>query len=137
MKYLLDTDVISQYAKKNRDPRVDAWLDRTDDRELYISMFSMAELHFGLEMLPAGKRRNALSKWLEDDIYMHFFNRVQFFSFEVARHYAVLMARAEQSGHHPGVLDTLIAATAQAEGMVVATLNAKDFRRLGVAIVEF
>jgi predicted nucleic acid-binding protein len=137
LKYLLDTDVVSQYAKPRRDPRVDAWLDRMDDRDLHISVFTMAELHYGIEKLPPGKRRAALEQWLEDDVYDQFFNRVEFFGLDVARRYAMLMAKAEESGHHPGVLDTLIGATAQANGMIVATLNTKDFRRLGVEVVEF
>jgi predicted nucleic acid-binding protein len=36
-----------------------------------------------------------------------------------------------------GVKDTLIAATALAHGMILATLNGKDFERLGVELVEF
>jgi predicted nucleic acid-binding protein len=34
-------------------------------------------------------------------------------------------------------MDVLIAATAAANGMVVATLNRKDFEKLGVELVEF
>jgi len=34
-------------------------------------------------------------------------------------------------------MDVLIAATAEANGMVVATLNRKDFEKLGVELVEF
>ena len=35
MKYLLDTDVVSQYTKLPPNPRVDAWVQRTDDSDLY------------------------------------------------------------------------------------------------------
>ena len=47
------------------------------------------------------------------------------------------MAKAKQTGFSPGVMDTLIAATALANGMIIATLNQKDFVRLGVELVEF
>jgi toxin FitB len=59
------------------------------------------------------------------------------FSLDVARHYGSLMARAKKNGHNPNAMDVLIAATAAANGMVVATLNRKDFERLGVEVVEF
>lgn len=137
MKYLLDTDVVSQYTKLPPDPRVDAWIQRTDDSDLFISFVTYAELWYGVGLLPAGKRRAKLEDWIEGDLYMQFFNRVVFFGLDVARHYGGLMARAKKNGHNPNVMDALIAATAAANGMVVATLNRKDFELLGVELVEF
>ena len=137
MKYLLDTDVISQYRKRPPNPRVDAWIKRTDDREMYISEITYAELWYGIHLLPAGKRRTELENWVEDDLYMQFFNRVACVGLGVAQRYGSLMARATKKGYSPGALDTLIAAIAVDNGMVVATLNRRDFERLGVEIVEF
>lgn len=137
MKYLLDTDVVSQYTKLSPNPRVDAWIQRTDDRELYISGITYAELWYGINLLPSSKRRTELESWLEDDLYMQFFNRVVGFDLDVAKHYGSLMARARKSGHNLNAMDGLIAATAVANGMAVATLNRKDFERLGVELVEF
>ena len=137
MKYLLDTDVISQYRKRPPNPRVDAWIKRTDDREMYISEITYAELWYGIHLLPAGKRRTELENWVEDDLYMQFFNRVVGAGLGVAKRYGSLMARAEKRRFSPSAMDTLIAAIAVDNGMVVATLNRKDFERLGVEIVEF
>ena len=137
MKYLLDTDVVSQYTKLPPDPRVDAWVQRTDDGDLYISGITCAELWYGINLLPPGKRRTELENWIEDDLYMQFFNRVVFFSLDVARRYGSIMARAKKNGHNPNAMDVMIAATAAANGMAVATLNRKDFERLGVELVEF
>lgn len=137
MKYLLDTDVVSQYTKLPPDPRVDAWVQRTDDSDLYISFVTYAELWYVVSLLPAGKRRTELENWIEGDLYMQFFNRVVGFSLDVARRYGSIMARAKKNGHNPNVMDVLIAATAAANGMVVATLNRNDFERLGVELVEF
>ena len=137
MKYLLDTDVVSQYTKLPPNPRVDAWVQRTDDSDLYISFVTYAELWYGVNLLPAGKRRTEFENWIEDDLYMQFFNRVVFFDLGVARRYGSLMARAKKNGHNPNAMDVLIAATAAANGMVIATLNRKDFEKLGVELVEF
>ena len=137
MKYLLDTDVVSQYTKLPPNPRVDAWVQRTDDRDLYISGITFAELWYGINLLPPGKRRAELENWIEDELYMQFFNRVVFFDFDVAKRYGSLMARAKKNGYNPNAMDCLIAATAVANGMVVATLNRKDFKKLGVELVEF
>lgn len=137
MKYLLDTDVVSQYTKLPPDPRVDAWVQRTDDSDLYISGITFAELWCGINLLPAGKRRTELENWLEGDLCMHFFNRIVNFDLEAAKQYGSLMAKAKKNGHNPNAMDVLIAATAEVNGMVVATLNRKDFERLGVELVEF
>jgi predicted nucleic acid-binding protein len=137
LKYLLDTDVVSQYKKLPPNPRVDAWMQRTDDREMYISEITYAELWYGIHLLPPGKRRTDLENWVEGDLYMQFFNRVLCMGLGVAKRYGSLMARAEKKGFSPSAMDTLIAAIAVDNGMVVATLNRKDFERLGVEIVEF
>jgi hypothetical protein len=137
VKYLLDTDVVSQYTKLPPDPRVDAWVQRTDDSDLYISTITFAELWYGVSLLPPGKRRTDFENWIEDDLYMQFFKRVVGFNLDTARRYGNLMARAKKNGHNPNAMDVLIAATAAANGMVVATLNRKDFEWLGVELVEF
>jgi len=137
VRYLLDTDVVSQYVKNRPDHRVDAWIERTDDRELYLSAFTLAELSFGIHSLAPGKKRTRLEEWLEDDLYMQFFNRIIFFDLDIVARYGSLMAKAKQAGFSPGVMDTLIAATALANGMLIATLNRKDFEQLGVELVEF
>ena len=137
MKYLLDTDVVSQYTKERPDSRVEAWLARTDDSDLYISYITFAELWYGIHRLAPGKRRTALEAWVEDDLYMQFFNRVVFMGLDTARHYGSLAARAKKNGFNPNAIDALIAATAAANGMTVATLNRKDFEPLGVELVDF
>ncbi|HTC75759.1 MAG TPA: PIN domain-containing protein [Edaphobacter sp.] len=137
MKYLLDTDVVSQYTKLPPNPRIDAWVQRTDDSDLYISTITFAELWYGINLLPPGKRRIELENWVKDDLYMQFFNRVMGFNLDVAQRYGSLMARAKKNSHNPNAIDCLIAATAAANGMAVATLNRKDFEKLGVELVEF
>lgn len=137
MKYLLDTDVVSQYIKSPPNPLVDAWMQRTDDRDLYICEITFAELWYGVNLLPVGKRKAELERWLEDDLYMQFFNRVVGMSLDVARQYGTLMARATRNGFNPNAMDALVAAIAVANGMVVATLNRRHFEQLGVKLVEF
>ena len=137
MKYLLDTDVVSQYTKSRPDLRVDAWIERTDDRDLYLSAFTLAELSFGVQSLAPGKKRTRLEGWLNDDLSLQFFHRIIFFDLNIAARYGSLIAKAKQAGFSPGVMDTLIAATALTNGMLLATLNKNDFERLGVELVEF
>jgi predicted nucleic acid-binding protein len=69
--------------------------------------------------------------------HMQFFGRVVGMGLDTARHYGSLVARAQKNGFNVHAMDALIAATAVANGMTVATLNRKDFEPLGVELVEF
>jgi predicted nucleic acid-binding protein len=129
--------VISQYTKRPPNPRVDAWVQRTDDSDLYISAITFAELWYGINLLPSGKKRTELENWIDDELSMQFFGRTLGFNLDVAQHYGSLMAQAKKNGHNPNAMDALIAAIAAANGMAVATLNRKDFEKLGVELVGF
>ena len=137
MKYLLDTNIVSQYTKTPTDPRVDRWLENVDDDDLHISVITIAELWYGIHLLPAGRKRSTLELWMEDELPEQFFNRVEFFNLEATRQYGLILADAKKDGFEAGTLDAMIAAIALAEGMAVATLNRKDFSRLGVPLVDF
>lgn len=137
MKYLLDTSIVSQYTKPQPDPKVDLWLARTDDVDLYICELTFAELWYGIHKLAPGRKRTELETWVEDGLYMQFFNQVLFLNLASARRYGEIVARAEKSGFQPGAIDAMIAAIAVENDMPIATLNRKDFERLGVPLAEF
>lgn len=61
MKYLLDSNVLSEPTKPKPDPAVIAWLD-ANESECAVSSISLAELRYGIERLPEGKRRNQLER---------------------------------------------------------------------------
>lgn len=136
MKYLLDTNIVSQYTKAQPDPRVEHWLERVDDSDLHISIVTIAELWYGISLLPAGRKRSKLELWMEDELNMQFFNRVEFFGLEAAQQYGRIVSTAKKHGFESDPLDAMIAAIALAGGMAVATLNRKHFDRLGVPLAE-
>lgn len=68
---LLDTNVISETAKPVPEPRVIAFLTRHED-ELFISVVTLAELYRGIELMPAGRRRQVLTDWVSQDLPMRF-----------------------------------------------------------------
>ncbi|MDP6264559.1 MAG: PIN domain-containing protein, partial [Pseudomonadales bacterium] len=54
---LLDTNVVSEAMKVEPAPAVLAWLNVSNTNELYLSAISIAEIAYGLQVLPEGKRR--------------------------------------------------------------------------------
>jgi predicted nucleic acid-binding protein len=76
VRYLLDTNVISEWARPRPDPAVVAWLETADEDALYLSVLAFAEIRLGIELLPHGQKRRRISAWLDDDLAARFEARI-------------------------------------------------------------
>ena len=65
---ILDTNVVSEPLRAEPDSTVLAWLDAQEPRTLYLTSVSLAELLAGVEVLPAGRRRQALAQALSTQV---------------------------------------------------------------------
>lgn len=137
MKYLLDTDVLSQTTKAKPHTGVISWLRGPQESDLYLSAITIEELRFGLELMPKGKRRRELESWLEDRVLRRFSGRIFPVEERVADKCGKLFAAAKLAGDNLDIGDVLIAATASVHNLKVVTLNRKHFERLGVELVQF
>jgi predicted nucleic acid-binding protein len=125
MKFLLDTNVLSELLKPEPDPNVVEWMQE-HQLECAMSSLTLAEMAAGWEKLRSGKRRNELSKelsFLQED----FSARILPFDEIVAWEWARYLAETQAAGFNPPLIDSLIAATARANGLQVVTRNADDF----------
>ena len=131
MSWLLDSDVLSQPAKKAGDARVMAWLEKHQDN-CYTSSVVIAQLAFWVRS-KRGKQRAALQKWLTDLIEaMH--GRILGFNVSVAHVWAEQQHQLQAAGQLMPVEDNYIAAIARRHNLIVATGNIKDFRRPGIKV---
>jgi toxin FitB len=137
LKYLLDTDVLSQRIKMQPVAEVVAWLRSVPEDEIGLSAITIQEVRTGAELMPAGQKRRAVEAWLEQDLLRGFADRILAVDASVADFCGRLIVEAIGQGHPPGLGDALIAATAKVHRLKVATLNRKHFKRLGVELVEF
>jgi predicted nucleic acid-binding protein len=71
VSYLLDTNVISELVARQPNPRVVQWLDGLDPNRVYLSVITIGELRQGIERRPQSGRRDALERWLGDDLLRH------------------------------------------------------------------
>src|ERR1019366_773807 len=94
---VLDTNVISEAMKPEANPAVRAWLNQQVAETLYLTSVTLAEMLFGIAVLPAGKRRNPLTRAL-DGLLALFGDRVLPFDTDAARHYTVLAVAARNAG---------------------------------------
>lgn len=136
MSYLLDTNVVSEWAKPRPDPRVVTWLAEADEDRLFLSVATFAELRAGIEQLPEGRRRQRLAEWLEDDLAERFAGRILAIDIKVAKVWGLVSARAQAAGAAMGVMDAFFAATAAAHSLALVTRNTKDFAQAGIELLN-
>lgn len=118
------------------DPVVIAWLDSQPSESIWTTAITVFEIRFGLELLPAGRRRKALEAafdaMLRDDLN----GRVAAFDPAAAEEAAKLAARRQRAGRPVDLRDTQIAGIALARRAALATRNVRHFDGLTVAVVS-
>ena len=133
---LLDTNVISEPLKAAGDLSVLAWIDAQAIETLYLSTISLAELRFGIAVLPEGRRRDTLHSSLEQRVLPLFAGRILSFDDTASQFYAALRARARATGQAIAPADGYIAAIAAAHGLTVATRDTSPFEAAGLAVIN-
>ena len=132
MTFLVDANVLSETTKPAPDPAVVDWL-RRNQRGLVVDPVVLGEIRFGILRLPRGRRRARLERWFDGGV-----ERLHCLSWDAATglRWAELLADLRASGQAMPIKDSLIAATALAHGLVVATRNRTDFQKAGVDVLD-
>lgn len=132
MTYLVDTNILSELRRKNRDKRVEAWFKSISPDELFLSVITIGEIENGIvkqERLNPSFA-NDLKNWL-DGILMHYGDRILPLSTQIARRWGRLCGELGRTD-----ADIMIAATALEHGLVVATRNVKHFELTGAGVIN-
>jgi predicted nucleic acid-binding protein len=135
VRYLLDTCVLSELVKTNRDNNVVDWFEKRKPHELCISAMTWGELNRGVDRMTASKRRSELTQWL-DQLVIGFEDRVLAFDQTVARAWSQMTVQTQANGKPMAAFDSIIAATARAYDCKLVTRNVRDFAQAGVEIVN-
>ena len=134
--YLIDANVVSELMRPAPDPAVEAWVTERAAATLFFSAVGEAELRYGVAVMPAGRRRDALASEIEGMLREDFAGRVLPFDSEAARAYAGIAAARRAAGRPVSHADCQIAAIARSRGMAVGTRNARDFADMEIDIVD-
>jgi predicted nucleic acid-binding protein len=131
---LVDTNVWSELTKPQGHPAVLAWLE-ANDADLLLSTLVVAEIRFGIELLPEGDRRRDLEAWLAG-LEGRYWGQTLSFGRDAAYAYGRIAAHPEVKTRKPQVVDLMLAAQAQARNVPIATRNVKDFDWIGVELID-
>lgn len=117
MKYLLDTNVISELISRRPDPKVVAWIDGLDPDAVYLSVITIGEIQKGVEKLTDTQRRRTIQEWLHNDLLLRFQGRIIPITTSVAITWGKLTAALERDGRSLPAIDSLVAAIAREGGI--------------------
>ncbi len=129
MRYLLDTNILSNVTKPVPSQALTDWLADQIDTDLFISTLSLAEIHRGILEKPAGKKRRELEVWFggAEGPQQLFRGRILGFEEKAALVWGRLMAEGTRAGRPRSALDMQIAAIAQVNDCLLVTDNEKHF----------
>jgi predicted nucleic acid-binding protein len=133
---LVDTNVVSEAMRPRPDLAVAAWFDAQPWDSLYLCTPVLAELRFGVEKLPEGRRKQVLASavdHIQNDLYG---GRILSFDPHAATQYAVLAATRQRQGRRIDPVDAFIAAIAAVHRATVATRDVEGFLGMGIEVVN-
>ncbi|MBM3564220.1 MAG: type II toxin-antitoxin system VapC family toxin [Alphaproteobacteria bacterium] len=133
---LLDTNVVSEMMKPTGDVKARRWVDSHAEIDFYIATPVIAELRFGLALLPSGRKKDALTRacqTIEEEIFA---GRILAFDQRAAHAFARLRAKRQTLGKPLAVMDAMVAGIASAHAMTLATRNVADFVDLDLTVVN-
>ncbi len=133
---VLDTNIISEIMRPRPSVNVTDWLNAQVTHQLYITSITIAEVLYGLQILPEGKRRRKLEQGFETFIANAFDQRILVFDEQAGRKYAELMAYRKKTGRPMSLPGGQIASIARVHGFSVATRNIADFESCGLQLIN-
>jgi predicted nucleic acid-binding protein len=139
LTFLLDANVISALAptRPERPASLVDWLDRNSGR-LFLSVVTATEIRAGIAKAAregATRKAESLSNWWNAVEYFYG-ERILPFDLKAAALAGAMADRARGLGQAPGFADIAIAATADANELVLLTRNRKHFDPLYNRVVD-
>ncbi|WP_250451888.1 type II toxin-antitoxin system VapC family toxin [Caballeronia sp. ATUFL_M2_KS44] len=133
---VLDTNVLSEVLRPAPEPRVLSWLANQPRAALFTTSVTRGEIFYGIRLLPAGARREAL--WAATQVIFDedFAGRVLNFDSDAADAYARIAVSRRSAGKPISQFDAMIAAVTLSRGASLATRNVKDFVECEIEIID-
>lgn len=133
---LLDTNIVSEVMAPTPCRSVLDWLNGRASGTVYLPAVAVAEIRYGLEILPKGRRRRDLEERFARFVARGFSHRVLPFDEAAAQEYGPIMAERRKLGRPMSILDGQTASTAKARHFALATRNTRDFEECGLELIN-
>ncbi len=136
MKWLLDTNVVSESVRPHPNRKVLAWIAAHPGEELAISILTLAELRDGVAALADASRQQSFDAWMRTYVIPNFDDRTLPLTLDILIDWLRLSRLLNAKGRPRAAADLLIAATARIHNLTIVTRNVRDFARTGVVVYD-
>ena len=133
---VLDTNVLSEAFKPKPSEKVMRWLSAQESTNTFTTAITQAEVLYGIELLPAGKRQVRLSTAMQQMFAGEFDGRILPFDEDAVGAYAKIVAGRDSAGRSISQSDAMIAAIARSRRAALATRNTSDFEDCGIQVID-
>ncbi len=132
--WLLDTNVLSELRRPRPEPKVLAFVASQPLDLLYVSFVTLAEIRFGIELIPDPTRRSGLLAWLTHKVRPMFEQRALEVTEDIMFRWRLMVEDGRKQGHTYSQPDLIVAATAQHHGCTVVTRDTAEYVRARVPV---
>jgi toxin FitB len=133
---ILDTNVLSELMRPKPSANVLAWIAKQPEAEVFTTAITEAEILYGIEVLPKGKRRENITAAAEAMFTEDFSGRVHAFDSAAARAFSKIASSRRARGRPISQSDAQIAAIAQVRRAKLATRDIEDFEDCELDVVN-
>jgi predicted nucleic acid-binding protein len=129
--YLLDTNVISELRRPRPNQAVVRWVAEQSAERLFLSAVTIGEVQAGIETIREhdSAKAHEIEAWLNEVLVSRSVLPMDAAEFKA-------WARLKHRQSDTLIEDAMIAATAAVHGLTVVTCNVRDFRQLGVSVLN-
>jgi predicted nucleic acid-binding protein len=132
--WLLDTNILSELRRPKPERKVLTFVAAQPLELLYISTVTLAEIRFGIELLPDIARRSELNDWLAHKVRPMFEQRVLAISEDIMLKWRLMVEEGRKVGHTFSQPDLIIAATGQHHGLTIVSRDTADYVKAQVNV---
>jgi predicted nucleic acid-binding protein len=136
MRYLLDTNVISEFATSSPHQSVVDWFQTHQGDTLYLSVITIGEIQQGIARLPSSKKQLQLTTWLNETLLVEYSDWIIPIDSAIMLQWGTLTGQLIQQGRKMPVMDAMIAATCLQHNLQLVTRNESDFTYTGLQLTN-
>lgn len=134
--WLLDTNILSELRRRRPEPKVVAFVAAQPLDLLYVSVVTLAEIRFGIELVSDADRRAELNDWLTHTVRPTFDQRVLTVTEEIMFRWRLLVEDGRKTGHTFSQPDLIIAATAIHHGLTLVSRDTREYQRARAPVLN-